>query len=1051
MKRETNQFRKLLLLLTMLLFSFDLMAQVVSGVVTDEHGNPLPGVTVFEKGTNIGTITGLDGDFQLSPSKNDAVIVFSYIGYDTQEISASNSKKLSVILKENTTEIEEVVVVGFGQQKKASVVGAITQASSKTIERAAGVSDLGQALTGNLPGVVTTTGANGGQPGDEKASSIRIRGTNSFNSSEPLVLVDGIERPMSSVDPASVQNVSVLKDASATAVYGVKGANGVILITTKRGQEGRAQINASYSTTMKTVSKLPGKYDSYDAFLYRNIAVEHELNVLPDNFGYIRTQNFINNYRPSDPNAEDEFGNKICERFPNVDWQDYLFKNFAIDQQANLNISGGNKFVRYFSAIDWASTGDMFDVQPSGRGYTSGYDYNRFNVRSNLDFSLTKTTVFKVNLSGSIATQHAPKAAGDGGEWQQAQKWSGAYNMAPDIYLPKYDDGSWGYDGSGLYSNASNSAEAVALAGYIGNTTSKITTDFILEQNLDFITKGLSFRGSVSWDNNFRESNRGITENYPATMHKWIDPLTGKVVQDMEYDKASGLAPEANQVSWTTSGGNMDNWALQRRLNYQLQLNYAKQIADHNIGLMALFQRNEATYGDDYTNYREDWVFRATYGWKDKYHFEYNGAYNGSEKFSADYRFAFFNSGAIGWTISKEPFMESLVDSKIIDNLKIRGSIGQIGDDNFTNTRWLYITEWEAGGKVHMGADYSESPFVAYREKKVGNPDIHWETVTKYNVGLDYSFFEGLLSGSFELFKDKRKDCVIMSSNSTPDYFGTGTAPANKGKVESHGYEIDLKITKYFGKVHAWANLNMSHSENEVIIRDDAPLLPDYRKEAGYQVNQLRTYVDNGRIKSYDELYAATPTFQYQDQRLMGDYTFLDFNGDGIINQDDNVPYGHATGSPANSYNATIGVDWKGWSIFAQFYGVNNVMRATDMNSFGGKFNTVFDQGTWYSVDPSDAEIATPRYTTNMFSTGTQFWSDASYIRLKTLELSYTFNKLNVGNFKFSNVKLYFNGNNLWLWTRLPDDRDVVGGGFAASNGAYPTVKRFTFGIRFSL
>ncbi|MBR2104002.1 MAG: SusC/RagA family TonB-linked outer membrane protein [Bacteroidales bacterium] len=1049
MKHSIN-LRRLVLLLFLTMCSFDLLAQVVvTGVVTDEDGNTLPGVNVFEKGTTNGTITDLDGKYRVSVASG-ATLVFSFVGYDNQEFSVSGTKAINVVLKENSKEIEEVVVVGYGQQRKASVVGAITQTDSKTIERAAGISDLSTALTGNLPGVVTVASANGGQPGME-ATDITIRGANSFNSNNVLVLVDGIERPMSSVDPASVKNVSVLKDASATAVFGVKGANGVILIETKRGNEGKAQINVAYSTTLKTVSKLPGKYDSYDAYRYRNIAVEHQLNIAPTTFSYIRTQEYINNYRPSDPNVTDEYGNKLYERFPNVDWQDILFKNVAISHNANMNISGGNKYVRYFTAADWANEGDMFDVWSSNRGYQSGYDYNRFNVRSNLDFSLTKTTVFKVNLAGSIACRHSPWAGGDGGEWQQQQKWSGAYNMAPDIYLPKYSDGSWGYDGSGMYANASNSAEGVAIHGINSTTTSKITTDFILEQNLDFLTKGLSFRGSVSWDNNFQESGRGIWDEYKGTAHKWIDPLTGIVKSDQTSDRTSGLEPEANAVGWERRSGGQDNWALNRSVNYQLQFNWNRNFDKHFLTAMGLFQRNEGTYGEDYTNYREDWVFRVTYNWNDKYFCEYNGAYNGSEKFAPEYRFAFFNSGAIGWNIHNEPFMEFLKDKKILDQLKVRFSYGQIGDDGFTNQRWLYATEWEADNKVPMSETGSSSNYIRYKEKKLGNPDIHWETVTKMNFGIDYGFFNGLVSGSVEFFKDKRDDCVVMSFSTIPEYFGTSRAPLNKGKVESKGYEVDMRIRKDFGKLHTWGNFNLSHSENKIIVRDDAELLPAYRKEAGYQVGQLRTYVDNGRITNYDQLIAATPTYQYQDQRLMGDYTFIDFNGDGAITQDDQIPYGYAANRPANTYNATIGADYKGLGFFLQFYGVNNVMRDVNMNSFGGKFLTVFDQGTWYSEDPSSADIATPRYDSNMFDTGTQFWSDASYVRLRTAEISYTFNKLNVGKFTFSNVKIYFNGNNLWMWTRLPDDRETVGNGWSAGGGAYPAVKRFTFGLKFSL
>ncbi len=1049
MKRETNQFRKVLLLLAMLLVSFDLLAQIsVTGTVTDETGEGLPGVTVLEKGTTNGTITDLDGKFRLGVSSNDAVVVFSFVGYDTQEFSTSSSKNLKVVLKETAQQIEEVVVVGYGQQRKASVVGAITQASSKTIERAAGISDLGTALTGNLPGVVAQVAGNGGQPGAE-STNIRIRGFNSFNEeAKALVLVDGIKRDMSSVDPASVQNVAVLKDASATAVFGVEGANGVILITTKRGQEGRAQINASYSTTLKTVSKLPGKYDAYDAHLFRNIAIEHELNLLPDNFANIRTQEYINNYRPADPTARDEFDNLITERFPNIDWQELLFKKVALSHNASLNISGGNKIVRYFTAVDWAKEGDLFDIPESGRGYRSEYSYNRFNVRSNLDFSLTKTTVFKVNLFGSLGVQKSPNSAG--GEWQEQQKWSGAYNIAPDVYMPIYENGAFGSDLTGRYPNSTNSIEQLAIGGPRTTTTSKITTDFILEQNLNALLDGLSFRGSVSWDNQFQEVNRGVSDQFNNPAYCFIDPLTGKMDMKPEFDKNSGLSPALNPVKWNSNGGQWNNGALNRSVNYQLQLNWNKNFDKHFITAMGLFQRNESTYGDQYTYYREDWVFRLTYNWNDKYFCEYNGAYNGSEKFSPDYRFAFFNSGAIGWNIHNESFMSYLKENRIIDQLKIRGSYGQIGDDN-VGGRWLYVTEWETSGATEMDSNGSGSPYSNYKEKKIGNPDIHWETVTKINLGIDYSFLDGKIAGSFELFKDKRKDCIVNNRPSVPAYFGATAVPANLGKVESHGYEFDVRLNKSFGKIHTWANLNMSHSENKIIFRDDPELYPDYRKQAGYMYGQVRTHVDNGNILSWDDMYATPATDKLQEERLMGDYTYIDFNADGKITDNDNIPYGYSQTSPQNSYNATLGVDYKGWAVFAQFYGVTNIQRDVAMTNFGnGQMNTVFDQGTWYSENTDNFEIATPRWMSNMYSNGTTFLRDASYIRLKTIELSYTWQKLNVGNFTFSNVKLYFNGNNIWTWSRLPDDRET-NGSWSAGGGAYPLAKRFTFGIKFSL
>ena len=340
----------LLMLMAICLGSF---AQniAISGKVMDSAGEELIGASVFVKGnTAIGTVSDLSGEFKLNVPSESSTIVVSYVGMVSKEIKVGKKRVFNVALAEDN-QLQEVVVVGYGQQKKASVVGAITQTTGKVLERAAGISDLGAALTGNLPGVVTT--ASSGMPGEEEPQIV-IRGASSWNNSAPLVLVDGIERPMSSVEMSSVATISVLKDASATAVYGVKGANGVILITTKRGQEGKAQISVSANAVMKIPSKLPDKLDSYDGMIYRNMAIEHELNLAPDNFAkYMKPMSFIENYR-NQAGKVDEFGNLYSERYPNVDWQDALFKDYTMSYNANINVAGGTKFVKYYAAVDFA-------------------------------------------------------------------------------------------------------------------------------------------------------------------------------------------------------------------------------------------------------------------------------------------------------------------------------------------------------------------------------------------------------------------------------------------------------------------------------------------------------------------------------------------------------------------------------------------------------------------------------------------------------------------------------------------------------------------------
>ncbi len=1044
MKNVVKQIRKIpLLMMLMLLCCLTATAQqfTAKGIVVDSNGEPVIGASVVLKGNNsIGTITDIDGNFSLSVPNDKAVLVVSFVGMTTKEVAATKSL-MKIELVDDSQQMEEVVVVGYGQQKKASVVGAITQTTGKVLERAAGISDIGTALTGNLPGVVTT--ASSGMPGEEEPEIV-IRGASSWNNSAPLVLVDGIERPMSSVEMQSVATISVLKDASATAVYGVKGANGVILITTKRGQEGKAQISVSANAVMKIPSKLPDKLDSYDGMIARNTAVEHELNLNPDNFSkYMKPMSFIENYRNQTTIEQ-------MERYPNVDWQDVLFKDYTMSYTANVNVAGGTRFVKYFAAVDFVSEGDLYRQFPSGRNYDTGYDYKRFNIRSNLDFNITKTTVLKVNLAGSNGVRKSPWSNSVNNDWQISQQWSGIYNIGPDVFLPLYSDGSWGYLPHGT--NVTNAAQSIATGGQQTVTTTRLTTDFVLEQKLDFITKGLSARAMISWDNTFVEGSRGVNDLYTPVQLKWIDPETGAVSYKNSYE-AYDHYDYAVGNKWTTSGGSVQDWSTQRNLNYQAQLNWARQFGKHNVTAMGLFGRQETAYGSMIPTYREDWVFRATYDFNSRYFVEYNGAYNGSEKFSAENRFAFFNSGAIGWMISEESFMKKLREKGIIDMLKIRASYGEIGDDN-VGERFLYQTQWAMGGNSSLDISQGTSPYTWYRESVVGNPDIHWETVKKTNIGIDYSLFNGLLAGNIEIFRDKRTDILVDGSErAVPNYYGAKPSWVNKGEVETNGYEVELRFNKNINKnLRLWANMNMTHAENEIIVKDDAPLKPAYQRAAGYAIGQTHAHLDRGMMQTYDDLYGSPKHNSNDNQKLPGDYYIVDFNGDGVINDDDSAPVGY-TGTPQNTYNATLGFEYKGFSVFAQFYGVTNVTRDVTMISLSDVNQTnVYDQGTWWSLDHLNADVVTPRFSsTPSYYHGTQYLCDGSYIRLKNIEIAYTWTDGWIKKLGINDLKFYVSGNNLWLWTRMPDDRESNFSSSGGATGAYPTMKRINFGVKFNL
>ena len=1026
----------------------------VKGNLVDGTGEPLIGATVKVKGNaSVGAVTDFDGNFKIDVPSENSTLVFTYVGMKTKEVKIGKKREFKLSLEDDNA-IGEVVVVGYGQQKKASVVGAITQTTGKVLERAGGVSDIGSALTGNLPGVITSSSS--GMPGDEDPKIV-IRGVSSWNSSDPLVLVDGIERPMSSVDIHSVQSISVLKDASATAVYGVKGANGVILITTKRGTEGKAKISASASSALKLVSKLPETYGSADALYYVNQAVKHELGLSPSSWGDIRSTDFINNYNAPAGSIDPETGLLMSERYPDVDWQKELFKDYAMSYNANVNIAGGTKAVKYYAAIDYQHEGDLFREWENNRGYTSGYGFNRINVRSNLDFQLTKTTTLKANLSGSHGIRKSPYGL-DKGSWYETQLWQAAYSAPHDTFLPQYSDGVWGYFPKDTQGSP-NSVTNLALHGEQSTTTTRINTDFTLEQDLSFITKGLKASALVSWDNVFVEANRGINDQNHAAQYKYVDPVTGEVTYS-EKPGGKNHFDFVETIAWTTDPGELKNNLTQRNLFYQAQLYWGRKFGQHDVTAMGVFNRSERATGSEFTNYREDWAFRTTYNYADRYMFEYNGAYNGSEKFSKDNRFAFFNSGAIGWNVANEKWFKPVAETKVfgrnlVDILKLRYSYGEIGEDNVWE-RWLYQTTWAYGGKTHLDSTNpgNESIYTWYKESKVGNPDIHWEKAIKKNFGIDYAFLGGLVAGSLEFFNEKRSDIMIAGgSRSVPSYFGASAPYMNKGRTKTTGYELEVRLKYDFANgIHAYANMNMTHAKNVVTEHDDPEFLPSYQKNVGYSIGQAKSYLDNGTAQSWDDVIAMTPHNTNDNQKLPGQYIITDFNGDGVIDTNDSAPYGY-TGTPQNTYNATIGIDYKGFSIYAQFYGVTNVSRYVAFNSLPKPYlHTVFKEGAYWSTSTPDGIPSLRMNSTPSYYEGTRFLYDGSFCRLKNLEVAYTWNGGWIKSLGLSMLKVYVNGNNLFLWTDMPDDRESnFAGTGLASQGAYPTMKRINFGFKLEL
>ncbi|WP_405293254.1 SusC/RagA family TonB-linked outer membrane protein [Algibacter sp. Ld11] len=1004
----------------------------VSGTVTEAELGAVIGANILQQGTTNGVMTDFDGRFTIDVPKN-AKLISSYVGFATQTINVNGRTDINIIMVAETAALEEIVIVGYGKQKKESIVGSIVQVKGEDLLQSGGVSTVGQALTGRLPGVVTVSSS--GRPGDE-SPAIYIRGQSSWNGDgQPLILVDGIERSMNDVNSNDIESISVLKDASATAVFGVKGGNGVILITTKRGKTGKAQLSVTASSTIKTPSKLPQKYDSYDGISAVNESIERTA-ALGGAWDQYTPVAIVDRYR----NRTSETDSYI---YPNVDWVDATQKDFAMDHRVNLSVRGGTDAVKYFGGIGYQHVGDIFDGASfdNGRDYAPSFDYDRFNFRSNIDFDISKNTRLSVNLSGHYGIQN-------GNEADNQLLYSSIYNLAPSLFYPIYPDGTYGRTAEENYELA-NPAVLLSAKGATKSHRVQINTDFVLTQKLDFITEGLSLKASLSYDNNFIGES-GIYEGGPDGG----DNVIYKVYLTDGTEQI--VTPEGtNQFDfvvepWTRESLGIDDWATTSRLFYQFALNYDKTFADkHTIGLLALMNREEFRDVDDFfqpraPKYREDWVARMVYNYDNRYFLDVNGAYNGSEKFGLGYKFELFPSAAIGWMISNESFME---DVSWVNKLKIRGSYGLVGDDQAGN-RWSYTSQWANGGTAYMNNANlwgTNSPYTYYQELVIGNSDLRWETSKKANIGFEMAILRNMFSLDVDLFKEDRYDIIIPADDrSVPSFFGFDPADVNLGETTVKGLEVALNFKHRI--TENWdvsANFAYATAKDEVRYKEDPLLQLDYQKEQGFPIGQNYTSIRGNILQSWNDVYGSNPLENNQEAVRPGAYDTIDYNGDGVINNDDVVPYGYPT-RPQNTYNLNLGAGYKNLSFMIQFYGVSNTTKEYQDRTFAASTPLFFEEKSdyWSVTNPDGVEVLPSYGGVGGGTDSYRNWYDASFVRLQNVELAYTF-----GTDEGSQYRVFVNGNNLAFWSDLPDDREENVGNQSESRGNYPTFKRVNLGV----
>lgn len=1037
MLKVSSDIRRTLITAIMVLFCMSVSnAQTVTGNVSAD-GLPVPGATVLVKGTSKGVFTDFDGNYSIEASPK-SILVFSYLGYGTQEVSVASKNQINVTLEQKGETLDEVVVVGYGTQKKESVVGAIAQVKGEDLqELTMGITNVEEALQGQVPGLSAIQGS--GVPG-RNDMQIFIRGQASWNGSgQPLILVDGVERDINNIDFNDIENLSVLKDASATAVYGVQGANGVILITTKRGKKGKAQLSLQANTTMKIVSKLPEKLDAYSAILEANSSIMRELPFASDSWDRIRPIEIADKYRNPADAAE-------SLTFSNVDWSDLLLKDFAQDYRVNLSVRGGSDKARYFSSLAYQKESDIFDGKKidNGKGYSSEFSYERFNFRNNIDFDLTSTTELSVNLGGFYATQQSP------GNLNLVT--NAIYELAANAYVPRYPDGAFGRDFSDIFANT-NPLVTLSNTGYTTTNTFQINTDFILKQKLDFITKGLKFQARYSVDNNSRSQQKlndpggDGQENVTYRIFNPTDPYTPIIVSpngvnDFDY----------RAFPWNIEASNIEDNSIISNSLYDFSLNYSNTFSKkHNVTALALFRRQERGVANNFSVYREDWVGRVTYDFDKRYFLDISGAYNGSEKYGPGYRFDLFPAVAAGWTVSNESFMENV---NWLNKLKFRGSYGLIGDDKGGN-RFEYQQTWNIGGGAYISpnASNTSSPYVFYSEDNVGNPNLQWETAIKYNFGAELGLFKNKITAEVDFFGENRSDILIPSTQrAVPEWFGANPPPFNRGEVEVRGYEISIGANHTFGNgLNVFGNLNFTQAKDIVIDREDPEFRPFYQKSAGYTIGQPRSSIPGEIMASLDDLYSSTPRVNGQDFIRPGYYNLVDYDGDGAFNgQFDNVPFGYPT-RPQRTWATTVGAKYKGWKLSVQLYGTQNSNRNYTSRTFTNQTDTFFTHElNYWSKDNPDATRTQPvfSFTQGNSDPRSSFW-DSSLTRLRSVALNYSVPKKICDRLGVNKLTILANGNNLFLWTDLPDDREFNSSQTADSQirGDYPTMARFNFGF----
>lgn len=1028
----------------------------VTGKVTDAGtGEALIGVSVVVKGTTTGALTDINGNFTIPQSGRQPVTLqISFIGYTQQEVQVTPGIPASVALVLEVTQIQEVVVIGYGVQKKESVVGAITQVDNATLMQA-GTSNITNAITGKLSGVLTIQAT--GEPGAGD-SEIIIRGLSSWNGSQPLVLVDGVERDFTLLDPNEIGTISVLKDASATAVFGAKGANGVIVVTSKRGVTGKPKVDMSASYGIQQATRIPDHIDSYTTMNLLNIGYKNA-----QMFDILISDQALNEYQsPSTP--------LNSMRYPDVNWFDICTKPFAPATTANFNVTGGTEFIKYFFSLGHQYQGTLFD-QPKEGYLNNRYFNHQGNYRINIDFSLTKTTILSLNVGGQLELKNQPGSS----------PWRNLYSTGPSRFPAYFPEWVLDLVPDRDYPEASGNRFAAAFGEYTGNpyTTlnqpsfnrylgSRLFTDLILDQKLDRFLKGLSVKGKVSLSTYYRNRSLYLSYSYPDYLLYYerigvdVNPKDGRVDQNPWFRTGEGNETYYLPPYDINVGSLEDDYYTD--LYYEMSLNYSNTFGKHTVTGLALFNRQQQNNDVKFPFYNEGLVGRATYGYNNKYLLEFNVGYTGSERFAPKNRFGFFPSAAVGWVISEEQFFRNTVPW--MNKLKLRYSDGLVGSD-YAKSRWLYTSSFGTDNQGHL------------REDLAPNTSAQWEMAHKRDAGIEVGIFQNLFTFNIDLFDEYRNKMLVTPKNVTM-FIGNSFKELNVGEVKKHGFEVEAEFRNNYGSNFEYYVRGMfGFNENRVIYKADPPYAPEYRKLAGKPLTEMLSpefgieglelagvlLTGSGYYESVDDIHNY-PAPCDLGKLFTGEYKFLDFDVDGTITTLDKYPAKGLTYPPI-TYSFSSGFTYKKFELNFLFSGNHG-----KYVQFNQGFEKEFVRGDWrvhhsqldyWSPTNLDATHTTMHYNgsgdcpTLIWGGGSddrgyhvmiedRYFRDASYLRLKDVYVGYTLDAKFLNNFMgLSNMLLYATGNNLLTFTKLiegdPERKDFI-------YGFYPIMTTVKFGVK---